>query len=374
MEVDCLVVGLGPAGARAAAAAAQHGLRVLAIERRSVIGEPVQCAEFIPTPLSGLAQAEGVMQHRITGMQSVLPSGTVVHNDFPGLIIDRGAFDRHLAAQAQAQGATLWTQTRLLALDPQQQIASLRRGQSTPADDLINVKYQRLIAADGPHSTCAARLGLPTLQCVRSRQYRVDLHRPLQDTWIWLDNAYPGGYAWLFPRGRVANLGLGLEPTLGVTPKTALDTLHRQLIEQGWVGATIHQRTGGAIPVGGLRSCLTHGATLFAGDAAGLTHPITGAGIAAAVQSGHAAGLAVAASLNGDPDALEDYATDMREQFAPSLERAVAHRQAMRPEWSRPPSQQDSWHRRGWIAFPEYFAPLSPIEQPTHLEPALEAV
>ena len=41
----------------------------------------------------------------------------------------------------------------------------------------------------------------------------------------------------------------------------------------------------------------------LAGDAAGLTNPITGAGIAAGVMSGRLAGETIAAYLAGDTDA-----------------------------------------------------------------------
>ena len=43
-----LVIGLGPAGASAAAEAARRGCRVLAIDRKREAGRPVQCAEFVP--------------------------------------------------------------------------------------------------------------------------------------------------------------------------------------------------------------------------------------------------------------------------------------------------------------------------------------
>lgn len=63
---------------------------------------------------------------------------------------------------------------------------------------------------------------------------------------------------------------------------------------------------------------------MFVGDAAGLTHPITGAGIAAAVQSGERAGLAAAEYIRGDGQALAVYDEDMREQYRPTLERACS--------------------------------------------------
>ena len=50
--LDVLVVGLGPAGSRAATRAAAAGLEVLAIDRKHEAGRPVQCAEFVPALMS----------------------------------------------------------------------------------------------------------------------------------------------------------------------------------------------------------------------------------------------------------------------------------------------------------------------------------
>jgi hypothetical protein len=61
-------------------------------------------------------------------------------------------------------------------------------------------------------------------------------------------------------------------------------------------------RTGGVIPVGGIVGpCgrLGRVRVLLAGDAAGLAHSVTGAGIAAAVLSGTLAGEAAAAAVSG---------------------------------------------------------------------------
>ena len=65
---------------------------------------------------------------------------------------------------------------------------------------------------------------------------------------------------------------------------------------------------------------------LLAGDAAGLTNPVTGAGIASAVMSGQMAGRAAADWLDGDGAALDDYAGELAALFAGTLERAVDRR------------------------------------------------
>lgn len=349
-SVDVLVVGLGPAGACAARRAAEAGLDVLAVDRKQRIGEPVQCAEFVPSPLADYARLPGVTVQRITGMRSFLPSGTRMASPFPGLMVDRAAFDRALAERAQAAGARLQTSTSLVALDAAESRAELRSAAGSET-----VRWRYLVAADGPHSPVARFRGLPSLPVVTTRQYTVPLLKPYTDTDIWLSEDYPGGYGWLFPRGELANLGLGADRRYAPDLKAPLDQLHAHLVRAGIVTADICLRTGGAIPVGGLRPSLAHGNVLFAGDAAGFTHPITGAGIAAAVQSGEAAGSAIAEFMGGSTRALVAYDEEMREQYEPSLARALARRAWLAQFWRKAAANEDTVQRRGWIAFKEYF-------------------
>ena len=352
-RVQVLVVGLGPGGASAARIAAQAGLEVLGVDRNRKVGEPVQCAEFIPMPMGAYAKAEGVLYQRIIGMKSILPSGERHSSEFPGYMIDRARFDQAIAEQAEQAGALLWTHTRLTDLDTKARVATLKRG-----DEDVEVAYEVLVAADGPHSPVAAQMKLPPLKVVQTRQYTVPLLKPYVDTDIWLSDDFPGGYAWLFPKGGLANLGLGADKRFEDNLKEPLESLHRQLVREGLVGEEILYRTGGAIPVGGLREFLVVGHCLFVGDAAGLTHPITGGGISAAVVSGERAGQAAAEYLGGAEDAFEDYEEDVRDQFETTIARAVERRLYLEQHWRTVAANEDATMRRGWIAFDEYFSPL----------------
>ncbi|MBI5751954.1 MAG: geranylgeranyl reductase family protein [Hydrogenophilales bacterium] len=350
-HVDVLVIGLGPAGGAAATAAARAGLSVLAVERKQQVGVPVQCAEFIPLPLGKYAQAEGVLVQRIASMKNYLPSGMTETAAFPGLMIDRAAFDQALAREAEAHGAELCLASRLLRLDAQHSIAVIQ----TPEGER-EVAYRLLIAADGPYSTVASQLGLAPLETVFTRQYTVPLLQPYAETDIWLSGEYPGGYAWLFPKGDRANLGVGANKDYTHDLKQPLDALHARLVEQGVVGEAILSLTGGLIPVGGLRERLVVENILFAGDAAGLTHPITGAGIAAAIVSGERAGQAAARLLlANEVDALNEFEADIRDQFEASITHAVARRQWLNQHWHTAAAREDAMHRKGWVAFPEFF-------------------
>lgn len=350
VHIDVLVIGLGPGGAAAAKSAASAGARVLAVEKKKSIGSPVQCAEFIPLPMSAYAAGEPIRVQSISGMKSILPSGRVAKTDFPGLMIDRQAFDAAIAEAAKQQGASLMTHARLIDLDIEQSIAKIAHG-----DAVLEVRFGCLVAADGPHSPTAKLLGLPPLETVNTRQYTVPLLKPYADTDVWLDDEYPGGYAWLFPKGKVANLGLGADSALCDDLKQPLDHLHQRLVANGLVGEEILARTGGAIPVSGLRENVVVKNIVFVGDAAGLTHPITGAGISAAVLSGDAAGIAAARFVKGDVEALVEYEEELRDQYEVSLKRAVEKRRWLNQYWHTPQAKRDDVQRAGWIAFSEYF-------------------
>jgi digeranylgeranylglycerophospholipid reductase len=351
VRAQVLVIGLGPAGASAALAASSCGLRVLAVERKSAIGVPIQCAEYIPLTIARHARPEGVRQQAVTAMKSWLNQCETFTTDVPGLMIDRSRFDQALASAARQAGAEIRTSTRLVALAPQQRQASLACGPRH-----YTVHYDYLIAADGPRSMVAKALGLPPLESIYSYQITIPLLQSMHDTEVWHDARFPGGYAWLFPRGGEANLGAAGYGEEAGRLKSGLQELHRQLAQEGRVGTAIIRATGGPIPVSGMRQPLVFGVHVFVGDAAGLCHPITGAGIATAVDSGSAAGQAVAAACLGqEPDALHEYQTEMLERYGPSLEHACARRRWLQQQWRDGRYDEIATLRQGWIACPEYF-------------------
>lgn len=351
IETDVLVVGLGPAGAAAAAEAARRNLRVLAIERNAEPGLPVQCAEFVPMmigmelPDMGDARVQAISEMRtfIAGQDAEVTS------DFRGWMVDRAGFDRHLISKAMETGAECRWSTPLRGLDAD--------GTATIGDS-ETVKAKVVIGADGPRSRVGEALGAVNTDLVETRQITVDLSGPHTATDIFLNAEIAGGYAWLFPRGDVCNLGLGVVPEHKARLKPLLDALHAQLVAEGRVGETIHRHTGGLIPVGGIvgaTGTLGETAVLLAGDAAGLTNPVTGAGIPSAVISGRMAGAAAAGLIGGDLDAPADYAEELDDVFGPSLALASRRRCEILDTYRRGGLPEEGDMRKAWIAFPQYW-------------------
>ncbi|WP_193175046.1 geranylgeranyl reductase family protein [Oricola nitratireducens] len=350
-DVDVLVVGLGPAGASAAAAAAEKGLSVLAIERNAEPGLPVQCAEFVPMMIGmqlpemgdSRVQAISEMQTFIGGEEAV------VTPDFRGYMVDRARFDQYLIAQAQKAGAQCRFATSLRGLDA--------NGMATIGDG-ETVKAKLVIGADGPRSRVGEAIGAVNTELVETRQITLDLTDPHAATDIFLNAEIVGGYAWLFPRGDVCNLGLGVTAEHKARLKPLLDALHAQLVAEGRVGETIIRHTGGLIPVGGLvgpAGMLGETAVLLAGDAAGLTNPVTGAGIPSAVMSGKSAGVAAAGFVAGDADAPGDYAEELDDIFGPSLALALSRRREILDTYRQGGLPDKGDMRKSWIAFPQYW-------------------
>ena len=102
---DVLVVGLGPAGSRAAAVAATAGLNVIALERRKTAGSPVQCAEFVPRLIEhDVGAVRTVTAQKVSRMLTFVGAQPPqVTDHFQGLMIDRDAFDRLVGARSGSQ-------------------------------------------------------------------------------------------------------------------------------------------------------------------------------------------------------------------------------------------------------------------------------
>ena len=351
-RVDVVVVGLGPAGACAATEAARRGCEVVAVERRREPGKPVQCAEFVPALIDADARAlSASVRQPIQAMRThVERDAPDTKSDFSGYMLDRAIFDAALAAAAGEAGARLRFGAAARAIS--------RTGLVELADGRI-IEAAVVIGADGPRSLVGRRMGELNRHLVETRQVTVALQCRNDATDIFLSAVIPGGYGWLFPKGKVAHIGAGVDPRYKSRLKGIVARLHADLTANGRVGAEVLGLTGGAIPVGGMlapQGMLGRALALLAGDAAGLANPVTGAGIAAAVHSGRLAGEAAAAWIRGDGDAGMDFEDELRAVFEPALDRAVARRRELVARAHAGAAPDGAAMRRGWIAYPEYWA------------------
>ena len=349
---DVLVVGAGPAGSSAARAAARENVRTIMVDSRKHIGSPVQCAEFIPIQLlSQTNLTPDCVAQRIEGMKTFLPGGEETVTKAKGRMVHRDRFDQLLARQAQEAGALLMTGIKVVGRRDDGTVVARTRDR---AQEEIHIKARVIIGADGPRSTVGSWVGAVNTHLLPGIQCTLPLLRPENYTEVYFDPEIFGGYCWFFPKNDQVNIGLGMQCPRG--NRNRLRPLLTQFIErfaaEGRISSQVLGTACGWIPAEPLRNAV-YGDVLLTGDAAGHTHPITGAGIFAAVTCGEMAGRHAGLAVQKDSIShLQEYEQEWQGLFGTTLQRAAMRRELMESSWSA----FEPTIRRTWVAFKEYYA------------------
>jgi flavin-dependent dehydrogenase len=177
----------------------------------------------------------------------------------------------------------------------------------------------------------------------------------LDFTEVYFNQDFFGGYGWLFPKGKSANIGIGIKydsnSKLSKSLNNILNKFVKTLEKDGKVKNSPFFTTNGLIPVGGPLNTVKDNIMLV-GDAAGQTHPITGGGILQAVICGKIAGkIAAQAIQKEDIEILIKYENEWRDIFGKWLERAEAKRQFLESNWNK----LDKNIKKCWTIFKEYY-------------------
>ena len=310
---DLLVIGGGPGGAIAARTAAEKGLSVCLIEKRPAIGVPVRCAEGIGKEAlkEFIAPDDRWISAEIRGAQIVAPDGTTMTlsqqmaGSKVGYILDRKVFDRELVWQAAMAGADVFVKTRAVA--PILDNGRVRGASVSFCGEERKVAADVVIAADGIESKFARWCGLDTtvpmrelMSCAQYVLTDIDID-PHVTVFYFGNRIAPEGYTWIFPKGeRTANVGIGISGRKSRDGHRARQLLDRFIADIFPRGKMIECIVGGVSVCRPLPCTVADGLEVV-GDAARLSDPITGGGIANAMITGRmAAEVAAEAIGKGD--------------------------------------------------------------------------
>lgn len=347
-EYDVVVVGAGPAGASAAKAACNSGVRTLLLDARRKPGCPVQCAEYVPYMVKKYAPlVHGAVIQKIDNMLTFINGERVSDLAGPGYMLDRAVFDSSLVQGARDAGADYRPGTKALARTDDGLIISRAGKEKLP------IKCKVIIGADGPRSTVGQWMNSQNTRYMIGLQYNLPLGKKQTSTDIYFKPEYKSGYAWIFPKGGRANAGVGVSLLYKDRIPELMKSFVKEMIAQGKLAdARPVIKTGGLIPVGGPLKTTYSGNMLLAGDAGGHTHPVTGGGIMNAIVTGTAAGeLAAEAVLENNTELLSDYSRRWQSFLGRYLDRATRQRQDMDANWTNNPDDFARLIRRTWISF-----------------------
>lgn len=341
-KYDVIVVGAGPAGSTTAIELARRGLKTLMVERRKVVGVPVQCGELLPTPremkdlFPNAPRAQRlvdvpkeVIVNRTKIMRLVSPRGQQYDFRLHTNIIDREKFDQHLARRAQDNGAELWTRSRVTRRDPDNTLHIVR------PDGKVEVRGKVVVGADGPRSLIARSIGneytRPDFELSQTMSYTfTEIETdPTVAEMFFGERVAPGGYAWVIPRGaHEANVGMGLRPYFAKPDKPLRNYLQYfvskdPLVRPRMRGGKIIRRIGATVPVAGPVARTWTDNVLLVGDAAGHVMASNGGGIPTAMVGGELAALTIMRHFEHG-ESLATYERAWRREMGRELETALA--------------------------------------------------
>jgi geranylgeranyl reductase family protein len=322
-------------------------LRVVCCDRAQFPRDKT-CGDGLTTQALRLLERLGLTRAALTGAgyvpvhETVIvsPSGREVHLPLPddgdhAGVVARAGLDAALVAQLVPAGVDVRTGA---AVDD---IAVSRDGVKVRTADGATIEARHLIAADGHWSSVRRVLrpdeprDLGTWHAARQYFDHVDDDR----LWIIFEDDLLPGYAWVFPMpGGGANVGYGvLRASRKGHDLKALwaDVLARPRV-RAVLGADACAREpmrAWPIPTAYAKARLADGPVLYVGDAAAVVDPLTGEGIAQALESGVLAADAIADAVksHADVDTVADRYRDSVDRaigrdlrFAHALQRILA--------------------------------------------------
>ncbi len=327
--VDVVVVGAGPGGTAAAIASAAHGLRVTCVDK-AVFPRDKTCGDGLTANALRLLERLGVRRDALeltvvretmiaspSGRRALLP---MPQNGLHGAVVPRRTLDAALVALARDRGVDVREGHDIEKV--------LVHGDHVQVDDLA---ARHVIAADGHWSPVRRALAPDAPRELGEwhavRQYFDDVAD--SRLWVLFERDLLPGYAWVFPLpGRRANVGYGVLRAQGRSGRElkALwpDLLTRPLVRDvlGPRARPCEQVHAWPIPTRYSPTRLTHGSrVLFVGDAAGVVDPMTGEGIAQAIETGMLAAQSIATGADYPTLVHRTLGRDLR--FAGALQRLL---------------------------------------------------
>ncbi len=335
-----LIIGGGPAGSSAAYFLAKQGIKVTLLDKdtwpRDKICGGALTANCLPVleKMDVIEQVEqkadfkynGYIIHSSEGEQIKASVRCRAENGLSKQIpycyvIKRDSFDEILLNKAKKVGANVMTGVEAKEVEEgEPSKVTTKDGRTFEADILIVAD-----GSGGPitrHFTKDIHKG--SAMAVRGYYSGVkDVGEVIE---FFLDDGIGYGYGWLFPLGDgKINIGVGLDVAFLKRRKKNVRQVFKEMLEKPQIKDRMAEaKLEGKLEAFPLRmgfdkDAFRHNRILFAGDSAKLIYPLSGEGIAAALQSGEMAASTIAKvyqSSAPDYKRLARYEIECRESFS----------------------------------------------------------
>lgn len=336
---DIIVVGAGTAGCFAAATAAQEGMDVLVLERKTQENAGyIPCADAIKgtSTFPDVIDREYLKDESFTnqnirrgifGDPGSPDAVDITFHETTGAVVDRKRYGEVLIEEAERLGADIQYETVVndVIQDDDGTVVGVK---GVHAGDHREYRSDVVIDGTGALSILQEKADFSGTHFdtdVQAKQFCAAYREVLQlddpvdyhDAIVFKPTAELG-YLWYFPRTPTEiNVGLGYQMT--EEPVKLAEELRRDIKRRPeFRNATVKNKLGAAVPTRRPFDSAVAPGFIAAGDAAGHVNPTTGGGIPGAAKAGTwAAQQAVEAISNGDVSepALWDYNAKVMRSF-----------------------------------------------------------
>jgi len=329
---DVIVIGDGPAGSSTAIEIAKAGYKVCLLEKDEFPGQTNICAGGMPKSiLKEIGLSTDIIEKTILGSKHYFPWG-LEESFFDGknlqVTVYRQVLDKSIANLAEECGAKLLTST--LAKDvskKNEKICVITENQSTKNKSMIESKI--VVFADGPNTLAYRKFKIgfkpdkdkTVVSVICEVEWK---NNPLEHYELYFDpKISPWGYGWIFPKRHTVNVGLGI--LYSKLEKNIIKYFNYLLTEypiasKKLKGKRVQIFESALIPFAPSDKIFEE-SMLVVGDAAGMTNPIFGGGIASAIHGGRIAGNLCVRALE-----KEDFSREFLSHYQIDWEKTKYHK------------------------------------------------
>jgi len=340
IRTDVVIVGAGPAGSSCAYFLAKGGADVLLVDKKSFPREKC-CGDGIFPGAVLLLQQMGLEDwlknfYRIDYLRAFSPDGSSIaakmleNISFPvkhGYVIPRDTLDNKLRETAISAGAGFLQIEAKLPLWEGETVAGIIGAKDGKE---IQIEAKLVIAADGslrPFSTKLTGHNI-AYNAICLRAYFENVGNLDNCLFVFFKKELKRGYAWVFPTSQTtANVGLGVHLSQQSRNKDSMPDLFNRFVDSqrdsqiAGLGEArqISKVRGFPLQMNLGRINPSANGVLIIGDAAGLISPVSGAGIAFALESGKLASQVALSALEDNDlsgQRLSVYAHDLKRKYA----------------------------------------------------------